>query len=150
MADFTCQICGRAIKAKHGLIAHHGYRRPGGGWQTASCFGAKYRPYELACDALEKCIPWSEAQLAGAETSLAEFVADPPAKLIWRPRVGNPIETVRPDGFEADGFHVCIPNSYASLFQTERSRRKQEIKDRKAELEYLRQRLANWEGGDRG
>lgn len=24
----TCQICGRPIKAKNGLISHHGYRRP--------------------------------------------------------------------------------------------------------------------------
>ena len=37
----TCQICGRAIKASSGLIAHHGYERPGWGYQTTSCLGAR-------------------------------------------------------------------------------------------------------------
>lgn len=28
METTTCQVCGRAIKASNGLIAHHGYKRP--------------------------------------------------------------------------------------------------------------------------
>jgi len=43
-----CQCCGRAIHAAKGAIAHHGYTRPGDGWQTASCFGAKYAPWEVS------------------------------------------------------------------------------------------------------
>ena len=43
----TCQICDRAIKANTGVIAHHGYQRPGEGWQTASCPGARALPYEV-------------------------------------------------------------------------------------------------------
>ena len=55
-----CQVCGRAIKTVAGRnyareedatgrtvaerIAHHGYRRPRHGWQTTSCFGARWRP----------------------------------------------------------------------------------------------------------
>ena len=47
----TCQICGRAILAKTGLIAHHGYQRPDGrGYQTASCPGARELPYEVSRD----------------------------------------------------------------------------------------------------
>ncbi len=42
----TCQICGRPIFAELGVIAHHGYQRPGDGWQTASCVGARELPYE--------------------------------------------------------------------------------------------------------
>jgi len=41
-----CQCCSRAIHAALGTIAHHGYQRPGVGWQTASCFGAKRLPWE--------------------------------------------------------------------------------------------------------
>lgn len=44
--ELTCQCCGRLIKANTGLIAKHGYRRPGDGWQTASCPGADARPFE--------------------------------------------------------------------------------------------------------
>jgi len=59
----TCQICGRDIKAKKGVIAHHGYRRPGDGWQTGSCFGARHVPYEQGSDAIEIMIPRVAAQI---------------------------------------------------------------------------------------
>jgi hypothetical protein len=42
-----CQCCGRAILAKLGTIAHHGYERLGYGWQTNSCMGAKQLPFEV-------------------------------------------------------------------------------------------------------
>lgn len=41
-----CQCCGRLIMANTGRIAHHGYERPDSGWQTASCMGALYEPFE--------------------------------------------------------------------------------------------------------
>jgi len=48
-----CQVCGREYGASGGKVAHHGYRRPGGGFgQTRSCAGARGRPYAVACDAL--------------------------------------------------------------------------------------------------
>jgi len=52
----TCQCCGRQIFAETGVIAHHGYQRPGWGIQTASCMGAKELPYEAGRDALGRMI----------------------------------------------------------------------------------------------
>lgn len=46
-ATMTCQCCGRKHLANRGWIAHHGYQRPGYGYQTASCFGAKALPFEV-------------------------------------------------------------------------------------------------------
>jgi hypothetical protein len=46
--QMTCQLCGRLIRSKHGVIAHHGYTRPGGGWQTASCDGTHHPPLEVS------------------------------------------------------------------------------------------------------
>uniref|UniRef100_A0AB74UNL8 Uncharacterized protein n=1 Tax=Caulobacter phage BL57 TaxID=3348355 RepID=A0AB74UNL8_9VIRU len=48
----TCQVCGRGILAENGRIAHHGYQRPGMGYQTASCSGALELPFEISRDAL--------------------------------------------------------------------------------------------------
>lgn len=48
----TCQICSRPIHAATGKIAHHGYERPGGGYQTASCYGAQHLPFEVSRDVL--------------------------------------------------------------------------------------------------
>jgi len=47
-----CQCCGRQIEAKRGNIAHHGYQRPGQGWQTSSCIGAMFPPFQVSRDRL--------------------------------------------------------------------------------------------------
>lgn len=47
-----CQICERDILADGGLVAHHGYERPGDGWQTSSCMGARHLPIEVNRDVL--------------------------------------------------------------------------------------------------
>lgn len=54
--QMTCQCCGRKHLANTGTIAHHGYQRPGGGWQTASCMGAKHLPFEVSRDRLATLI----------------------------------------------------------------------------------------------
>ena len=59
----TCQICGRPILAERGKIAHHGYTRPGDGWQSASCYGAMALPFEISRDALGDYIKNLKIQL---------------------------------------------------------------------------------------
>lgn len=51
-ARMTCQICGKLHLANTGKLAHHGYERPGMGWQTASCSGARELPFEVSRDRL--------------------------------------------------------------------------------------------------
>lgn len=51
-----CQGCGREWALKNGVITHHGYKRPGGGWQTSSCSGARYAPLSKSCDRTEHLI----------------------------------------------------------------------------------------------
>ena len=59
-----CQCCGRAILANLGTIAHHGYERPGHGWQTSSCMGAKRLPFEVDRAALGEMIGFLRDRLA--------------------------------------------------------------------------------------
>lgn len=47
LATMTCQCCARKHLANKGVIAHHGFERPGSGWQTASCYGARHLPFEV-------------------------------------------------------------------------------------------------------
>lgn len=61
-AQMTCQCCGRAHLANTGLMAHHGYQRPGNGWQTASCAGARELPFEVSRDRLGEIIVSLTAQ----------------------------------------------------------------------------------------
>jgi hypothetical protein len=68
----TCQICGRPILAETGKIAHHGYQRPGHGWQTASCYGARQLPFEISRGALGTYIKLIQGQLEALEIKLGE------------------------------------------------------------------------------
>lgn len=54
--EMTCQCCGRGIFANTGKIAHHGYERPGHGWQTGSCVGALELPFEVSRERLHTLI----------------------------------------------------------------------------------------------
>jgi hypothetical protein len=72
----TCQICARPIYAEVGVIAHHGYERPGMGWQTASCPGARELPFEVSRDALVAHIARQRAWLAGLIKGRNQVVRD--------------------------------------------------------------------------
>ncbi|ARB13767.1 hypothetical protein Ccr2_gp236 [Caulobacter phage Ccr2] len=64
----TCQVCGRGILAENGRIAHHGYQRPGMGYQTPSCSGALELPFEISRDALGADIENLKAYRARRQT----------------------------------------------------------------------------------
>lgn len=64
-AAMTCQCCGRKHLANKGVIAHHGYTRPGYGWQTSSCFGARALPFEVDRAKLGEMIDFLKARKEG-------------------------------------------------------------------------------------
>lgn len=63
-----CQICERKIKCASGVCAHHGYERPerGSGYQTESCIGARYRPYEISRERIPYAISMTKLRLDSA------------------------------------------------------------------------------------
>lgn len=72
----TCQCCWRGIFAATGMIAHHGYERPGDGWQTASCMGARHLPFEADRAQLGVLIRILEQQRDGIAAHLAALIAE--------------------------------------------------------------------------
>lgn len=74
--SMTCQCCGRAIFAETGVIAHHGYERPGYGYQTPSCEGARELPFEVSRDALGRHIENLKAYRERQIAYLAEVRAE--------------------------------------------------------------------------
>jgi len=68
----TCQICEREIKAKKGIIAHHGYTRPEQGWQTNSCMGARHLSYEKSRDIIPKAIQSVKSFIGLKEAEIKE------------------------------------------------------------------------------
>lgn len=148
----TCQICLREIKAGRGLIAKHGYRRPGQGWQTASCFGAGYRPFEVSCDAIETLIPRLRTWASGHRDAVTKLTANPPAEydITHRDAYGRPYGAkqiaARPDNFDATNRPPSFAwnQRYAQQFWKQISQLQSNAKDQDAFADELSIRLANW------
>lgn len=160
----TCQICARAIKTvkARGLhpvgypgqevIAHHGYKRPGHGWQTSSCHGARHLPYEISRDAIPPVIDWLERAILAVDGELAAMMLDPPATLVrYRDGYGvnlhaAKIEVPRPEGFDPEkAIRSCwSPGSYGGLFAASHSDKTRQVKDYRQALAELRQRFFDW------
>ena len=68
-----CQICGNShlTNRKGGKLPHHGYQRPGNGWQTASCPGAKHLPYSQSRDRIPHVLEMIETHRRRTTRSLA-------------------------------------------------------------------------------
>lgn len=99
-----CQVCGRDIKTlKSGKIAHHGFERPGWGYQTDSCMGAKHVPYELGTDALEYAIEMLDKKIEYLYDAETTFFRNPPRVLSFPVRgvsFNSPETFERPDAFD--------------------------------------------------
>lgn len=75
-ASLTCQICGRAILANTGVIAHHGYTRPVPYTQTSSCMGARELPFEASRDKLGWLIDQLATWIADQEKHVADIITE--------------------------------------------------------------------------
>lgn len=149
----TCQICGRAIKSKMGIIAHHGYKRPGGGWQTASCLGARQLPYEVSCDAIPPAIAHVRAYVEQQTAKLNDLMINPPATIPMRRSyfgvgVVKEITTEIPKPVDFDPnketYGISIPHTYQCEFNHLIYNVKKQIRLSSADLDYLEKRLKDW------
>lgn len=153
--EFHCQICARAIKAKQGLIAHHGYQRPnrGSGWQTASCLGARHPPYEVSRDRIRYVVDKVvKPYLAMQETSYKDWLDNPPAKIdvykrgvyFVKPEVA--VTYARPEGFKPpkDEVGSYSPGSYEGQHMARRWEFQRCIRAATHDIKSLEKRYAEW------
>lgn len=151
---YHCQICAKPVKAGKGLIAHHGYKRPyKQGWQTGSCVGARFQPYEVSCDRIPYAILLAQNFIKTTTAAYEADIKDPPAKLrVQKNRSGwnsEYIEVPRPEGFDAVksmassglSFHS---QKYEIEFNSIQRMRKAQMEAAKRDLEFFQERLANW------
>jgi hypothetical protein len=150
MENATCQVCGREIKASSGLTAHHGYKRPYEGWQTASCEGARYVPYEVGCERLREVASQLFDFIVRTEKTLAEFLANPPETLTVTSRRGawSKEETrtyTKPDDFGMNNsYKRSIPRTYECVYEDRRDVYENTIKWAKIDYQTMQRRLEEW------
>lgn len=79
----TCACCFRPIAVTpHWNMVHHGYRRPGSGFQTASCPGVRFRPLEVSSEGLQHLIEATSTAIKSTEAEL---------QMAKRPQGPNPM-----------------------------------------------------------
>ncbi len=156
---YECQICERKIKAKQGLIAHHGYYLTHqfddwGSLRSPSCAGARELPYEKSCDLIPPYIVSSKEYLERLENLLTKYKNTPPKTMTQKHEktyFSEAREEVheRPEGFTYElgmdihhywAYQVTYPNYYRrTIGNLER-----EIKQTKEDIERLTSRVENW------
>lgn len=150
-----CQICARPIKARTGIIAHHGYERPQAqGWQTASCDGARQLPYEVSRDFIPVVIERYKGHAAHQEAIADEMLRAPSDKVtrvhlnrfgrsdmtkdFEKPAVFDPYAVVnRP----ARAFSY---NSYENEFVKQYESHRANVKEIEAAIVFLQNRFNSW------
>lgn len=131
----TCPCCMRGIAVVRGTMAHHGYQRPGHGWQTASCAGVQFEPLEVSPKGLEYVVRTLRAQLEANQKAFAERATQPEYLLGKRERKG-PMERI------ARGDPLWPRLFSAHVVELEYS-----IRVLRADLPPLEKMLAEWQPG---
>jgi hypothetical protein len=125
----TCACCFRSqavVRGGRGM-AHHGYQRPGLGYQTKSCMGVSYQPYELS-NAGTKAIHQVLLNMIDAATQDLQKIESGKYPLIARNK-----QEVKPGAPEYRWLQETLANST-----------KYEIKTLNRERAALEQKISGW------
>lgn len=140
----TCPVCFRHIAATAGTMAHHGYRRPGGGWQTASCPGVRFKPLEVSPEGLQWLVTTLSEQLRTARLAYEQRETLPEVFLVRDHSASQRTAMKKIGRGDAE---------WPAEFRRHVAELESEIAVLQAELPMLEQRLATWapaEGSLRG
>ena len=87
----TCPCCFREIAVnKKGRMVHHGYQRPGYGYQTASCFGQDYLALEVSNEGHDAFMKHLQASIDMLQKRLREAPGIKKLKVKERGTFHNP------------------------------------------------------------
>lgn len=150
-----CQICAREIKANTGLIAHHGYQRPGSGWQTASCDGAKQLPYEVSRDFIPVVIERYKVHQTNQDNLADEMLRNPTATITryhisgFTGKQTSTEDFEKPAGFDPyaavnAGARSFSYSTYENEFVKQYDAHRANVKEIAAAIEFLQSRYDSW------
>lgn len=128
----TCPVCFRSIAVQRGTMAHHGYQRPGQGWQTASCPGIRFKPLEVSSEGLEWLIATLRERLGKLKNAIANQATQPEFLLAKRTYSGKHEKITRDDPLWSRVFARHLAEIESEMGSLER------------ELPMLDKKLADW------
>ena len=144
----TCQICGRPIGAKSGIIAAHGYTQPRyHGWRSGGCAGAGYLPYEKSCERLREMIISLKAFIVKQEGLLAEHMVGPQVLKVIEGREPRTREVTyeKPSDFNVNVKYYGMPHTYGNAFCSRRDDYQNTIRYATEDVAVMERRVLAWE-----
>lgn len=159
-AGMHCQCCGKLFLANTGVMAHHGYQRPGGGWQTASCSGARFVPFEVSRAQLGSLIEslkaWKARAIEARAATEAETLmvvlsfSDYSQKIGYGGRMPSKTVMVSRENFEAikaeneQSFRMTGRYNFDEVKAKDLWKRDREIENVTAEISAQQKRYEGW------
>lgn len=134
----TCSCCFRSIATKHGnaRMADHGYRRPGYGFQTKSCFGTNYPPLEYSNSGLVAIIEYIKKEI---EKNKTKYIQLPETTLITI-FIKNKLEIFKKEEISDDEWN--------NLIQKRKREIERELIAARRELKVYSEKLKEWKPED--
>lgn len=131
----TCACCFSGVAITDaGRMAHHGYRRPGDGFQTSSCSGIRFPPLEVSTDGLEWLIGERQRRHDNVRATIAALPER--TEIRWHARVRPGVTEPRVSRLGDDNWDRVMRGYEADLHRQDRAMT--------SELEFLRGELAKW------
>lgn len=132
----TCPVCFRAIAVVGGTMAHHGYTRPGIGWQTTSCEGTRFEPLEVSSEGLQWLIAALRERLEARKLAYAKRATHPEFLMTRQGRDGAAVKVMRDDPL------------WSQLFARHVGELRSEIAAIERELPVLDKMIVDWKPED--
>lgn len=128
----TCPCCFRQIALSGQTMAHHGYQRPGHGYQTGSCIGIRFKPLEVSAEGLKYIMNIENERIVVSQKALEEVPGRTEIiEVNWRTK-----KTVTITSKEGPAFKVAVARLVREL--------EAEIEGSKCHLRYLEERMSKW------
>lgn len=127
----TCPCCFGRFSLHNGKMVHHGFQRPGGGYQTESCFGFGYEPFERSNLGTVKIIEHLEYILKSKEENIPLMKKDKSITI-----------------FDKKTLKLTEIHFGSEIFEKENNRRieetESEIRHLKKNLSFYNKKLKEW------
>jgi hypothetical protein len=130
----TCGWCLRDIAIdRSGLMSHHGFERPGVGYQTQSCSGVNFKNLETSLDGLKARIKNTQLHKTNTELQLKEL----PRAISLNVRTSIGSREITSIGKEDPLWAKTYKNAESNL--------QSEIRSISSEIDFLNKELRKWQ-----
>lgn len=134
----TCACCFSNQAVVGAAMAHHGYQRPGDGYQTASCPGIAYQPFEKSPEGTIAIHQGVLRRISKLET----IIKNPPQTLKYATSrlITSPQGELIPEEIEINSEHPLWPRKLTRFIRNKENEKAQAVSHKN----YLEERLSNW------